>query len=323
MFPDTRPRRNRLTEGRKKLACETTLTTDDLILPAFIIEGQDRTGPISSLPGVSRCSVDVLIDELDGIDIPAVLLFGIIEPQKKDDVASAAFEPDGIVPSAVRQLKKTRPELIVITDICLCGYTEHGHCGLINDNGTVDNDKTLKLLAKMAVTHAQAGVDMVAPSAMMDGQVVAIRNALDSRGLIDTAIMSYAAKFASSFYGPFRDAAQSAPAFGDRSSYQLPTGNIKEAIRDALLDESEGADWLMVKPAMPYLDVLSELKKQTRLPIAAYQVSGEYAMIKHASSKGALQEQKAVLESLVCMKRAGANAIITYYAKEVYKWLKK
>jgi porphobilinogen synthase len=305
------------------LACETILTTDDLILPAFIIEGQDRTEPISSLPGVSRCSVDALIDELDGIDIPAVLLFGIIEPQKKDDAASAAFEPDGIVPSAVRQLKKTRPELIVITDICLCGYTEHGHCGLINDNGTVDNDRTLKLLAEMAVTHAQAGADMVAPSAMMDGQVTAIRSALDSRGLIDTAIMSYAAKFASSFYGPFRDAAQSAPAFGDRSSYQLPIGNIKEAIRDALLDESEGADWLMVKPAMPYLDVLAELKKQTHLPIAAYQVSGEYAMIKHASSKGVLQEQKAVLESLVCIKRAGANAIITYYAKEVYEWLKK
>ena len=251
------------------------------------------------------------------------MLFGVIEPQKKDDAASAAFEPDGIVPSAVRQLKKTRPELIVITDICLCGYTKHGHCGLINDNGTVDNDKTLELLAEMAVTHAQAGADMVAPSAMMDGQVAAIRSALDGRGLIDTAIMSYAAKFASSFYGPFRDAAQSAPAFGDRSSYQLPIGNIKEAIRDALLDESEGADWLMVKPAMPYLDVLAELKKQTRLPIAAYQVSGEYAMIKHASNKGALQEQKAVLESLVCIKRAGANAIITYYAKEVYKWLKK
>jgi porphobilinogen synthase len=272
------------------------------------------------MPGVHRISVDHIEAELNDINIPAVLLFGIPKPDQKDESASAAFDAEGLVCKAIQKIRNIRPDVAIITDVCLCAYTNHGHCGVIESN-RVDNDKTLPLLAKMAVIHAQVGADMVAPSAMMDGQVAAIRDALDSKGFKKIAIMSYSAKFASSFYGPFRDAAKSTPSFGDRNSYQLPVANKQEAIRDALLDEAEGADWLMVKPALPYLDIIYELKQKTQLPVAAYQVSGEYAMIKHASIAGAIDEQKAVMESLLAIKRAGANAIITYHAKDVLKWL--
>ncbi len=323
MYPKIRTRRIRGNERLRKLSIETALTINDIILPVFVIGGENKKQSISSMPDVDRVSIDLLLGDIEKTNVPAILLFGVPELNEKSEDASFALADNGIVPAAVRAIRKTRPDIAIITDVCLCAYTTHGHCGIINDKNAIDNDETLKLLAKMAVIHAAAGADMVAPSAMMDGQVAAIRDALDSEGFIDTAIMSYAAKFASSFYGPFRDASQSAPAFGDRSSYQLPINNRREAVRDALLDESEGADWLMVKPAMPYLDVLGELKRQTRLPVAAYQVSGEYAMIKHASQAGAFDEKKAVIESFTCIKRAGADAIITYYAGVVAEWLRQ
>jgi porphobilinogen synthase len=273
------------------------------------------------MSGVNRRSVDLLKRWSDGLAVPAVMLFGVINPADKNSEGSAAWREDGPVPSAIEAIRSVRPELVVITDLCLCGYTDHGHCGVLTERGEVDNDETLQLLARMGSVHAAAGADMVAPSAMMDGQVRAIREALDDAGFQDTGIMSYAAKFASSFYGPFRDAARSAPGFGDRRSYQLPPANGDEALRDAELDEAEGADWLMVKPALPYLDVLAGLREITRLPIAAYQVSGEYAMIKAAAEKGAIDEREVVLESLLSMKRAGANAIITYFAESVARWV--
>ena len=321
MFPNTRMRRNRLTEGRRRLARQVTVTADDLILPIFLVEGTGRREPIESMPEVYRISVDLLDKEVEDLKIPAVLLFAVPETHKKSKNAQAAFEPDGIIPSAVRRLKKIDPELVVITDVCLCAYTTDGHCGIINQKGQIDNDASIELLAEMAKIHAQAGADIVAPSAMMDGQVAAIRSLLDKNGLCDTAIMSYAAKFASSFYGPFRDAAKSSPAFGDRQSYQLSFANPTEAFRDALQDEAEGADWLMVKPGLPYIDILYRLRQRTLLPIAAYQVSGEYAMIKCAAKAGVINEKDAVIESVTAMKRAGADAIITYYAKELSKWL--
>jgi porphobilinogen synthase len=249
------------------------------------------------------------------------MIFGVPDASDKDERAAAAVREDSLVPGAVRALKAKRPDLIVITDVCVCGYTSHGHCGLLDAGGEVDNDASLEVLAGMAKAHAAAGADMVAPSAMADGQVRAIRDALDEGGLPQAAIMSYAAKFASSFYGPFREAAHSTPAFGDRRSYQLPPGNRREAIRDALLDEAEGADWLMVKPAMPYLDVLAELRTATRRPVAAYQVSGEYAMLKFAGAASALDEKAAALEAALCIRRAGADAIITYYAEELIRWI--
>jgi len=321
MYPNIRMRRNRRNKALRKLSEETVVTKDDLIMPFFIVKGRDRKEPIQSMPGVFRMSTDHVIQTLSDCPVRAVLLFAVPEQDEKDDRASAALKKDGIVPDAIRKIKQACPDLAVITDVCLCAYTSHGHCGLLDSGRDVDNDASIKLLAQMAVVHAQAGADMVAPSAMMDGQVLAIRNALDDSGFCDTAIMSYAAKFASSFYGPFRDAAQAAPGFGNRSSYQLPMTNRKEAIRDALLDEAEGADWLMVKPAMPYLDVLRDLCCHSRLPVAAYQVSGEYAMLKHASQAGAFDEKATVLESIICLKRAGARAIITYYVKEICSWL--
>ena len=321
MFPNTRMRRNRLTEGRRRLARQVAVTADNLILPLFLVEGANRREPIKSMPGVYRISIDLLDEEVEKLKIPAVLLFAVPETHKKNEKAQAAFEPDGIIPSAVRRLKKINPELVIITDVCLCAYTTDGHCGIINQKGQIDNDASIELLAEMAKIHAQAGADIVAPSAMMDGQVAAIRSLLDKNGLCDTTIMSYAAKFASSFYGPFRDAANSAPAFGDRQSYQLSFANPTEALRDALQDETEDADWLMVKPGLPYIDILYRLRQKTLLPIAAYQVSGEYAMIKCAAKAGAINEKNAVIESVTAMKRAGADAIITYYAKELSEWL--
>ena len=303
------------------MTAETRLHRDDLILPLFVTGGIDTEEPIAALPGVSRWSVDRLPSVVAPLTIPAVLLFGVPDPNQRDATGSLALRSDGLVPQAIRAIKQARPDLAVLTDVCLCGYTDHGHCGLLNDDQEVDNDATLGELAAMAVAHSQAGADMVAPSAMMDGQVAAIRAALDAAGLEQTGILAYAAKFASCFYGPFRDAAKSAPGFGDRKSYQGPPANRREAIRDALADEQEGADWLMVKPAMPYLDVLSELRRETRLPLAAYQVSGEAAMLHHAAQAGALDRRAAIFESLLCIKRSGADAIITYFAHEVSQWI--
>jgi porphobilinogen synthase len=321
MHPETRPRRNRRTAGLRALAAETTLPPGKLILPVFVVPGSQREEPIPSMPGVSRFSADLLARRLARAHVSAVLFFGVPGKESKDETGSAALREDGLVPDAVRAIKKERPDLVVITDVCLCAYTTHGHCGVLSASGEADNDQTLVLLARMAEAHAAAGADLVAPSAMMDGQVRAIRGKLDGSGFIDTGIMSYAAKFASAFYGPFRDAAGSAPAFGDRRAYQLPPSNRREAVRDALLDEAEGADWLMVKPALPYLDVIAELRAASRLPIAAYQVSGEYAMLKHAAAAGAFDERAAALESFLSIRRAGADAIITYYAEEAGQWL--
>jgi len=321
MFPQIRMRRNRRTEGLRKLSEQTQIMRNDLILPLFVVPGAKRTEDISAMPGVCRMSADRLVQAAKKLRAPAVMLFGVPDPTDKDAEAGGATAPDGLVASTVKELKKACPDLIVITDVCLCAYTHHGHCGVIDKNGRIDNDATIKRLGQMAAVHAAAGADMVGPSAMMDGQVKAIREELDNQGFSDTAIMSYAAKFASSFYGPFREAAKSAPSFGDRRSYQLPSGNRHEAIRDGLLDEAEGADWLMVKPAMPYLDILRELSDESRLPVAAYQTSGEYAMLKHAALAEAFEESAAVVEAIICVKRAGASAIITYYSEQICSWL--
>lgn len=321
MYPKTRMRRNRRTEALRQLSAETVLTCNDLIMPFFVVGGEKREEPIDSMPGVSRMSIDLVIQSLSETLVPAVLLFGVPDEADKDDKCTGALTANGIVPNALRKLKEAYPELVLITDVCVCGYMSHGHCGVLDANGEVINDASLDLLAEMAGVHAQAGADVVAPSAMMDGQVGAIRGRLDEMGFCDTAIMSYSTKYKSSYYGPFREAAHSGPGFGDRSSYQMSVGNRKEGVREALLDEGEGADWLMVKPGLPYLDVIRDICCATRLPVAAYQVSGEYAMLKFASQAGAIDEKGAVLESLMCLKRAGADAIITYYAQEVASWL--
>ncbi len=320
MYPETRMRRCRRS-GLRALAAETVLTRHDLVLPIFVVPGTGRHEEVRSMPGVHRVSADVLAEGADAILSPAVLVFGVPEAGQKDEEGTGALREDGLVPTAVRALKRQRPDLVVITDVCLCAYTSHGHCGVLGPDGQPDNDATLPALAQMARCHAAAGADLAAPSAMMDGQVAAIREGLDGEGRREVGIMSYAAKFASAFYGPFRDAAGSAPAQGDRRGYQLPPSNRREALRDALLDELEGADWLMVKPALPYLDVLAELRRQTRLPLSAYQVSGEYAMLKQGARQGQWDEREAVLEALTCIKRAGADLIITYYAEEVHRWL--
>ncbi len=323
MDPTSRLRRNRNHEGLRRLACETSLSTNDLILPLFVVPGRNRREAIASMPGVERLSVDLLAEVIEPLDIPAVLLFGVPDRSDKDATGTAALQEDSLPCKAIAAIKTRRADLAVITDVCLCAYTDHGHCGLLDPNGRVNNDASLPPLATMALRHARAGADMVAPSAMMDGQVAAIRKILDEEGLTDTAVMSYAAKFASAFYGPFRDAADSAPACGDRQRYQLPPANRREALREALTDQQEGADWLMVKPALAYLDILHELRSKTLLPLAAYQVSGEYAMIKHAAALGHLDERAAMLEALTAIKRAGADAVITYAAREVAQWLKK
>ncbi len=315
-------RRIRQSEGLRRLSQEAGVRKEDFILPVFIVPGKRRNEPVPSMPDVSRTSVDLLRKRMAETDVVAVLLFGVPDSSDKDEAGSMAVKDDGIIPSAIRAVKDERSDLVVITDVCMCAYTTHGHCGLLTQSGHVDNDGTLEVLAHMAEVHASEGADIVAPSAMMDGQIMAIREKLELSGFTNTAVMSYAAKFASSFYGPFRDAAQSAPSFGDRRSYQISPANRREAVRDALLDEEEGADWLMVKPGLPFLDVLAELRRATRLPIAAYQVSGEYAMLKHAAKAGALDERDAVLETAMCLKRAGADAIITYYAEDICKWIR-
>jgi len=300
---------------------ETALSVDDLIYPMFVIHGKNVRKEISSMPGNFQFSVDHLIKEaktVHGLGIPAVILFGI--PKTKDEMGSGAYDDRGIIQTAVRALKDKVPDLMVITDVCLCEYTSHGHCGIV-ENGEVLNDPTLELLAREAVSHARAGADMVAPSDMMDGRVGAIRDALDEEGFEAIPIMSYAVKYASAFYGPFRDAAESPPKFGDRSSYQMDPANTREAMREAELDASEGADILMVKPALPYLDIIYRVREEFDLPVAAYNVSGEYAMLKAAAKLGWLDEKKVMMESLTAIKRAGADMILTYWAKDAAKLL--
>src|SRR5690606_14519182 len=314
--PEYRPRRLRRTEALRRMVRETTVTPGDLILPLFVVPGRGVRRPVVAMPGVDQTSVDELLrDAAEALElgIPAVLLFGI--PEKKDEVGSGAYAEDGVIQQAVRTLKEQLPELVVITDVCLCEYTSHGHCGVIR-NGTVANDESLELIARQALSLARAGADIVAPSDMMDGRVGVIRRTLDDEGYSDVAILSYAAKYASAFYGPFREAAQSAPQFGDRKSYQMDPANGDEALREVRLDIEEGADILMVKPALPYLDVLWRVKRETGYPVFAYHVSGEYAMALAAGEKGWLDADAVLYESLVAIKRAGADMIITYWARE-------
>jgi porphobilinogen synthase len=314
-------RRLRRTPAIRDLVRETRLQLDDLVYPLFVIAGENIKNPISSMPGCFQLSIGNVLPEVREVvrlGIKAILLFGI--PAHKDPAATGAYDHEGIVQMAVRAIKDEFPELVIITDVCLCEYTDHGHCGVVQE-GEVLNDVTLELLAKMAVTHAESGADIVAPSDMMDGRVAAIRNALDDEGLTDTILMSYSSKFASAFYGPFREAAESAPAFGDRKTYQMDPANGEEAVREALLDIEEGADMIMVKPAIPFLDVIHAVKQETKFPLAAYNVSGEYAMIKAAAANGWLDEQRAVLEAVTGIKRAGADLIITYHAKDIAAWL--
>jgi porphobilinogen synthase len=302
---------------------ETVLTPADFIYPVFVAPGKAVRQEVEAMPGVSRLSVDFLVEEVRSVwdaGVPAVLIFGL--PQTKDETGSEAASPRGAVQQAVRALKKALPELAVITDVCLCGYTSHGHCGIVHRD-EIDNDATLEVLAQVALSHAEAGADMVAPSDMMDGRVGAIRETLDDRGFEMVAIMSYAVKYASAFYGPFREAAASAPKYGDRRGYQMDPANAREAMREATLDVEEGADILMVKPALPYLDIISQLAGEFDLPIAAYQVSGEYSMIKAAAAQGWLDEPATMLESLTAIKRAGADMILTYFAKDAAKILAK
>ena len=322
-FPATRLRRLRKTGVLRELVRETTLTPADLVYPMFVQLGEGRT-PVEAMPGVERVSISHAVEEAGdahALGIPAVLLFGI--PAEKDEQGSGAYDDEGVVQLAVRAIKEAHPELLVITDVCLCGYTSHGHCGVVLEDGTIDNDISLELLAKTAISHARAGADAVAPSDMMDGRVGALRAQLDSEGHKDLPIVAYSAKFASAFYGPFREAAGSTPAFGDRRSYQMDPANSDEAVREALLDVEEGADMVMVKPALPYLDVIRRVKDATRVPVAAYNVSGEYAMVKAAAAAGYLDEQAAVLESLTAIRRAGADVVITYHAKDVARWLSR
>ncbi len=320
-FPVVRMRRLRQSEALRRLVRETRLSVDRLVLPLFVRPGEGVRRPIASMPGNFQCSVDELVAdcrEAAGLGIPAVLLFGI--PSSKDAVGSEGYAPDGIVQQAVRAVKGAVPDLVVVTDVCLCEYTDHGHCGVIRD-GEVDNDATLELLARMALSHVRAGADMVAPSDMMDGRVGALRAALDEGGFATVPIMAYAAKYASGFYGPFRDAAESPPQFGDRRGYQMDPANGDEALREVALDIDEGADIVMVKPALAYLDVIWRVKEAFGMPVAAYNVSGEFAMVKAAAAKGWIDERAVALEILTSIRRAGADILITYFARDVARWL--
>ena len=321
-FPSTRLRRLRSTRALRGLVRETRLEPADFVYPMFIAHGIDRREPIEAMPGIDRLSIAHAVaeaGEAEALGIPAVLLFGI--PAAKDEEGSGAWDDEGAVQLATRAIKDAHPELIVIADLCLCEYTSHGHCGVVRSDGVVDNDATLELLARTAISQARAGADIIAPSDMMDGRVGFIRGALDEDGLSDTPILAYSAKFASAFYGPFREAADSAPAFGDRRSYQMDPANGEEAVREARLDVEEGADILMVKPALPYLDLIRRIKDETAMPLAAYNVSGEYSMLKAAAAAGYLDERTAVLEALTSIRRAGADIVITYHAKEAAQWL--
>lgn len=317
-----RPRRTRRTDALRRMVRETRLSVDNLIYPLFIAESIKEEVEISSMPGVYRWPVERVAREAEAVaklGIPAVLLFGI--PDFKDNVGSEAYNHDGVVQAAVREIKRAVPEMVVITDVCLCEYTDHGHCGVLDSSGYVQNDPTLDLLARMSLSHAEAGADIIAPSDMMDGRVGAIRAALDEGSFENIPIMAYSVKYASGFYGPFREAADSTPSFGDRRSYQMDAPNVREAMREAELDVAEGADMLMVKPALPYLDVIAKVRERFDLPLAAYNVSGEYAMLKAAARMGWLDEERVVRETLTAIKRAGADMIITYHAKEAAKWL--
>jgi porphobilinogen synthase len=321
-FPATRMRRLRKTGVLRGMVRETELSPSHLVYPVFVGLGEARA-PIEAMPGIDRLPISQAVKEAgeaQALGIAAVLLFGV--PAEKDEVGSGAYDEEGVVQLAVRAITDAHPELVVITDVCLCGYTSHGHCGVVLEDGTIDNDATLELLARTAVSHAHAGAHAVAPSDMMDGRVGALRAALDAEGCQDTPIVAYSAKFASAFYGPFREAADSAPAFGDRRSYQMDPANADEAVREALLDVEEGADMVMVKPALPYLDVIRRVKEATRVPVAAYNVSGEYSMLKAAAAAGYLDERATVLEALTAVRRAGADVVITYHAKDVARWLR-
>jgi porphobilinogen synthase len=317
-FPATRLRRLRRTGALRSLVRETRLELGDLVYPLFVGPASQRN---EDLPALGRFSVEDLAreaEELLGLGISALILFGI--PEEKDEEGSGAYDSDGIVQRALRALRERYPDLVLVTDVCLCEYTSHGHCGVI-ENGEVANDATLELLARTAVTHAEAGADVIAPSDMMDGRVAALRTALDEGGFAETPIVSYAAKYASAFYGPFREAAESAPSFGDRRGYQMDPANVREALRESELDVAEGADVLMVKPAMPNLDVIRAVRERFDLPVAAYNVSGEYAMVKAAAARGWLDERQAAIESLTAIKRAGADFVVSYWAKELAAWL--
>ena len=322
-FPISRPRRLRVDENLRRLTRETTISTDDLIYPMFVVHGHDVANEISSMPGCYQYSVDRLITaakELAVLGIPGTILFGI--PKCKDAVGSEAYADDGIIQQAVKALKDAVPELLVITDVCLCEYTDHGHCGVIRD-GEVLNDPTLELLAKESLSHARAGADVIAPSDMMDGRVGTIRATLDENGFHGIPILAYSAKYASAFYGPFREAAESTPQFGDRRSYQMDPPNAEEALREVALDIEEGADIVMVKPALSYLDIIRRVKERFEMPVAAYNVSGEYALVKAAAQQGWIDEKRVALEVLTSIKRAGADMILTYFAKSVVEWLEE
>lgn len=322
-FPAYRPRRLRKNSNIRELVSETKLSVDDLIYPMFVMPGKNKRVAVKSMPGIYKQSIDNLIKEIreaKKLGIKAILLFGI--PESKDEMGTEGYHEHGIIQKAVREIKKKVKDILVVTDVCMCEYTSHGHCGIIKD-GDVDNDETLEYLAKMSLSHVQAGADIVAPSDMMDGRVGVIRDELDHNGYQNVAIMSYAAKYASAFYGPFREAAESPPQFGDRRSYQMDPPNIREAMREIELDIEEGADIVMVKPALPYLDVIRVAKEEFDHPIAAYQVSGEYSMVKAAGKLGWIDEELVMMETLISIKRAGADLILTYFAKDAAKVLSK
>jgi porphobilinogen synthase len=319
-FPATRMRRLRRTKALRDLVRETELSPAHLVQPLFVVAGEEVREPVEPMPGIDRFSINEAVaeaTELKSAGVGAVILFGV--PAEKDEAGSGAYDDEGIVQLAIRALKEAHPDLVVVTDVCLCEYTSHGHCGFVRD-GEVDNDITVELLARTAVSHAEAGADAVAPSDMMDGRIGAIRHQLDEEGHPNTAIIAYSAKFASAFYGPFREAAESTPEFGDRRGYQMDPANAREALREVELDVEEGADMVMVKPALPYLDLIQRVKQGTNVPVAAYQVSGEYSMLKAAAGNGWIDERAAVTEALTAIRRAGADVIITYYAKEFAEW---
>jgi len=322
-FPELRLRRLRRTQALRDMVQETQVDIKNLIYPLFVVEGSNLKQEVSSMPGIFRYSPDLLpgeVEEIAGLDIPAVLLFGI--PANKDEVGSGAYDPEGVIQQAIRTIKTSTPEMMVLTDVCLCEYTSHGHCGIIA-NGDVDNDQTLGFLADVAVSHAEAGADMVCPSDMMDGRVGAIREALDETGFDDIPILSCSAKYASAFYGPFREAVESMPQFGDRRAYQMDPPNWREALREVEQDIAEGADMVMIKPALAYLDVIQRVRNAVNCPIAAYNVSGEYSMVKAAAQQGWIDERRVISEILTAIKRAGADLIITYHAKEAASWLQQ
>jgi len=319
--PYYRPRRLRKNENIRRLVRETQITVDDLILPLFVTEGKNVKNPINSMPGNDQLSIDLLVKEVKNVHdlcIPAIILFGI--PDHKDAMGTDAMSDDGIIQRAIKEIKQVVPDMYVITDVCFCEYTDHGHCGAIKD-GDVDNDATLEMLSKQVTSHARSGADMVAPSGMMDGMIGAIRETLDDEGYSNIPIMSYAAKYSSAFYGPFREAAESTPQFGDRRAYQMDPANAREAMYEVELDVSEGADIIMVKPALPYLDIIRRIKDQINLPVAAYNVSGEFSMVKAAGQLGWIDEKKVTMELLTSIKRAGADMILTYFARDVAIWL--